>query len=280
MKRNRKNIVVNILIIVVMLVTGIFAYSKTHQTIKKVAADNTSSNSAASVSAQADIATPPVEPPRLTYTGKIPILMYHYIRDYTDQGDPIGVGLSVSPAKFAAQLDYLKSKGYQTITFRDVEKNIVPAKSIILTFDDGYIDFYQNAYPELKKRQMTAVSYIVTGFNGGRYMNNSQIKEIASYGIEIGSHTISHQNLATISLAKAKNEITDSQPILENITGKPVISFCYPAGKFNDAVVALVKNSGYKYATTTKNGLADFTDPLILSRYRIGPDTNIASLIK
>lgn len=280
MKKNRRNIITVILIIAAVLVAGFFVNSKTRQITKKVSTDNTSGNPAASVGVQAATTTPPVESPKSTYTGKIPVLMYHYIRDYADSSDPIGIGLSVSPAKFAAQLDYLKSNGYQTITFHDVEKNSVPTKSIILTFDDGYVDFYQNAFPELKKRGMTAVSYIVTNFNGGRYMDNNQIEEIASYGIEIGSHTISHLDLATISISKAKNEIADSKPILEKIIGQPIISFCYPAGKFNDAVVALVKSSGYKYATTTKGGLADFTDPLILSRYRINPDTNIASLIK
>jgi len=279
-KKNRKTVITIILIIVTVLAIGFFAYSKTHQSSIKVAADNTSDNSTVSVSAQAAVATPPIEPPKTTYSGKIPILMYHYIRDYADQSDPIGVGLSVSPAKFAAQLDYLQLNDYKTITFLDVEKNNVPPKAIILTFDDGYIDFYQNAYPELKRRGMTAVSYIVTSFNGGRYLDDSQIKEIADYGIEIGSHTISHLNLAMTSSVRAQKEINDSRPILERVIGKPIISFCYPTGKYSDSVVSTVKNAGYKYAATTKGGLADFTDPFRLYRYRMNSETNIASAIK
>ncbi len=260
-----------IFVLLLAIAGGLFYHFRHNQTAKTASASSTANNTTATIHNTT---------PTSSFTGKIPILMYHYIRDYNDPTDKIGVNLSVSPVKFAAQLDYLKSKGYKTITFQDVENNNIPARPVILTFDDGYIDFYQNAYPVLKSRQMVAVSYIITSFNGGRYMDNNQIKEIASYGIEIGSHTISHPDLTTISPAKAQSEIANSKSILENIIGKPVISFCHPSGKYNDAVIKLVQDAGYKYATTTNPGMANFNVPLTLSRYRINPDTNVASILK
>ena len=212
---------------------------------------------------------------------KIPILMYHYIRDYTDPNDPGGISLSVSTEKFASQLNYLKSRGYHTITFTDVKKNQIPSKPIILTFDDGYVDFYQNAFPELKSHNMVAVTFIITDFNGGdKYMNDTELREIDKYGIEIGSHTVSHPNLTTASPFHATRQIVDSKLVLENKIGHPIISFCYPSGKYNPAIVQIVEGAGYEYATTTNEGLADFRSHFTLSRLRMKPSLEISSILR
>jgi len=211
----------------------------------------------------------------------MPILMYHHIRDYIDENDKIGTNLSVSPGKFASQLDLIQSRGYTTTTFQEVARGQIPAKPIILTFDDGYLNFYQNAFPELRKRDMSAVSYVISGFNGEDYMGESEIKEIDGAGFEIGSHSISHPDLTMITQEKARREILESKSNLENLIGHKVISFCYPAGKENTEVVSLVKEAGYSYATTTKSGMANTQDgPLLLKRYRVNSDTNISSYLK
>lgn len=211
----------------------------------------------------------------------IPILMYHYVRDYTDSSDPIGVNLSVSPQKFAKQLDLLKADGYTTITFKDLLSNNLPVKPIILSFDDGYKDFYQNAFPLFKERQMKAVSFVIADFVGrDQYMNNSEIKVLDEYGIEIGSHTLSHPDLTKISSDKANEEIVKSKAVLEQIIGKSIVSFCYPSGKFNDATEADVEKAGYSYAVTTQSGLAKLASPFALTRYRMNADTNISNFIK
>lgn len=213
-------------------------------------------------------------------TLKMPVLMYHYIRTVADQNDKLGIGLSVVPSKFASQLDKIQKDGYQTINFYDLEQNKIPSKPIILTFDDGYEDFYTTAYPELKKRNMTAVIYIIANNDGGAYMTASQIKELSDNGIEVGSHTLSHLDLSTANETKASNEISQSKTKLENIIGKTIISFCYPAGKYTEKTIEIVKNAGYKYATTTKPGLSVFSSPLELTRDRMNGDTNIESYIK
>jgi len=211
----------------------------------------------------------------------IPILMYHHIRDFNDPTDTIGTNLSVDPVAFAAQLDYIRELGYSTITFAELESGNLPDKPVILSFDDGYENFYQNAYPALKSRGMKSVNFIITGSLAGDYMTEAQIKELSDNGFEIGAHTVSHPDLSTATTARAIKEITASKSALETIIGKKVISFCYPSGKYNPEVEKEVKDAGYLYATTTKGGLADITaNSLELSRYRVNHDTNIKGFFK
>jgi peptidoglycan/xylan/chitin deacetylase (PgdA/CDA1 family) len=217
--------------------------------------------------------------PQKTYL-TLPITIYHYIRDYSDPTDQLGINLSVAPETFALQLDQIKKLGYTTITFEDIAKNQLPKKPIMLTFDDGYLDFYTSAFPELKKRNMKAVAYIITSPPSyGEYMTAEQIKEVASYGIEIGSHTISHPNLAAISAIKATEELTISKKSLENIIQKPVISLCYPSGKYDANTIELAKTAGYKYAVTTVKGLGNLENPYEISRYKIGNSPNIFNYV-
>ena len=210
----------------------------------------------------------------------MPIFMYHYIRDYTDQSDPTGVNLSVSPQTFENQLNLIKEKGYNPTTFLDIENKKYPDNPVILSFDDGYEDFYQSAYPILKKYNYKAVLYDIVNFNNENYVNEAQLKEMSNYGIEIGSHTLSHKDLTKITPDKAKQEIEESKKLLEAKLGKEVISFCYPSGKYNDETVNLVKNAGYKYATTTKPGIGNMNNQFELSRYRIQNITDIGKLLK
>lgn len=211
----------------------------------------------------------------------IPIFMYHYIRDLNDPNDKIGTNLSVSPEKFASQLDLIKSKGYTTITFKDIMDGNIPDKPVILTFDDGYKDFYTNAYPELKKRDMKAVSYIITGnIKKDGYMSAEEINKISNDNIEIGSHTVSHPDMSKATTARAEMEARESKRILGEITEKPIISICYPSGKYNSETEKIVKDYGYSYAVTTNIGITSFADPFALNRYRLNHDTNISSYIK
>lgn len=229
----------------------------------------------------AGTSTDPTRENTINNETSIPIFMYHYIRVLNDPNDKIGTNLSVSPEKFSSELDLIKSKGYEAITFEDINNGNIPNKPIILTFDDGYKDFYQNAYSELKKRNMKAVSFIITNDIGqNEYMNNNEIKEISNYGIEIGSHTLSHPDLSKLSSAKAEIEIAQSKKNLEELISKNIISFCYPSGKYTPETENIVKTAGYKFATTTNSGITTFDNFFALNRYRINPDTNISSYLK
>ncbi|MFA7253463.1 MAG: polysaccharide deacetylase family protein [Patescibacteria group bacterium] len=227
------------------------------------------------------IATPNLDIVELTQQtdALMPILMYHHIRNYEDTSDKLGINLSVSPQKFIDQLEYIQSKGYTTTNFLELSRGNIPEKPIILTFDDGYHNFFDSAYPEIKKRNMTAVVFIITGKIGkDLYLDSAKITEMSDNGIEIGSHTISHPDLT-----KSKNailELNESKFTLENLTKNQVVSFCYPSGKFLEETKLLAMKAGYLYATTTKIDIANFSDPYVLSRYRMNNDTNIKIYIK
>jgi peptidoglycan/xylan/chitin deacetylase (PgdA/CDA1 family) len=190
----------------------------------------------------------------------VPILTYHYIRVNPDRYDGMGFALSVTPSDFAAQMDWLAQNGYHTITTEDLFTYLnlyggLPSKPVILTFDDGYADFYTTALPILRSHNFVAVSYVVTGFVGWPgYMTTAQIVEADRSGMEIGSHTINHPNLASMSAAAVWPQLTQSKLFLEQVLGHPVLSFCYPSGKYTSAVASAVSAAGFHDATTTRFG--------------------------
>ncbi len=194
---------------------------------------------------------------------RVPILMYHYIRNNPDPRDILGFNLSVTPADFAAQMNWLASHRYHTITLDDLAAYMagrrgLPSKPIVLSFDDGYADFYTAALPVLLAHDFTAVAYIVPGFWGdaSRYMTPAQVLAINQQGIQVGSHTVNHVNLTTQSNSGLSYQLTSSKASLESLLRHPVLSFCYPSGDFNSRVVAAVENAGYRDATTTQYGAA------------------------
>ena len=237
----------------------------------------------------------------------IPIFMYHHVRDIDDPNDKTANYLAVTTEKFKNELDLLEKLGYTPVNFKEIEEGILTGqtltnesivngsiakkapmnnktpikKPIILTFDDGYVDFYTNAFPELKKRNLSAVIYLITDkLNTDGYMTTDQIKEMQNFNIEIGSHTLTHANLQELSDEELKKEISDSKTFLENLTRESVLSFCYQYGKYNSRSKKIVKEAGYKYAVTTITGDAKFNNLLDLARRKVYSDTNINWYVK
>ena len=207
---------------------------------------------------------------------RVPILMYHYIRFNPDPRDRLGFGLSVTPPDFVAQMDWLAANGYHPITFRDLHgyltgKTGLPSRPVILTFDDGYEDFFTTALPVLISHDFKAVAYVVSGFIGqSGYMNAAQIREADRADIEIGSHTVDHADLTRQSLDGLRYQIISSKRSLEQLLGHEVLSFCYPSGKFSPYVVSVVQEAGYWNATTTRYGFVSTMDGRFLwGRVRI-----------
>ena len=202
---------------------------------------------------------------------KVPILMYHYIRDASGETE-MGKKLSVSPENFRAQLQWLKGNNYQPIIVSDladpqkatISKVYFDKKSpIVFTFDDGYKDAYTQAFPLLKEYGFIGTFYIIKDYIGkGNYMSQSEIDELQKAGNEIGSHTLTHPDLTNISLEEARKQIFDSKG--------SATAFCYPSGKYNDAIIALVKEASYLTAVTTHSGIANQNSDLFhLPRVRV-----------
>jgi peptidoglycan/xylan/chitin deacetylase (PgdA/CDA1 family) len=191
---------------------------------------------------------------------RVPVLMYHYIRVNPNPYDRLGYNLSVTPADFATQMDWLARNGYHPITFAELHGYLngqkgLPSRPVILTFDDGYADFYTTALPVLRAHDFNAVAYVVSGFVGRPgYMTAAQVVEADRSGIEIGAHTVDHADLAKQSPDGLRYQLTVSKNSLEQLLGHPVLSLCYPSGKFNSTVAAAAENAGYRDATTTRWG--------------------------
>ncbi len=195
-------------------------------------------------------------------TLRVPILMYHYVEYVTDERDTIRKSLALTPHVFEKQLQTLVNDGYTFITTKDLadvldEKAKLPAKPIILTFDDGYGDFYTDVFPLLKKHNVKAVTYIVPGvLDKLNYMTSSQAAEVAKSDlVEIGAHTVHHAWLKGMGKEQATYEIGESKKMLEANYGKPVVSFAYPYGAFDSQAADIAKQVGFRTAVSTVPGI-------------------------
>ncbi|MHB1133324.1 MAG: polysaccharide deacetylase family protein [Chloroflexota bacterium] len=228
------------------------------------------------VMSETSVPTPtPVPLPRaqLVAPGTVPLLMYHYIRVNPDPADRIGAGLSVSPTDFEAQMAFLAGRGYQSILLRDLDGPAAKRgeRVVAITFDDGYADAYDAALPVLAKYGFKATFYIITELVGRpRYLTWEQISALAAAGHGIGSHTLSHPDLRQLGAKELRRQLAGSKAELERRLGQPVFDFCYPAGFYNAAALAAVREAGYDTAVTTRHAWhAPEESRLELSRLRI-----------
>jgi peptidoglycan/xylan/chitin deacetylase (PgdA/CDA1 family) len=218
----------------------------------------------------------------------VPILMYHYIRYYGGD-DPVLTDLSVTPEELRQQMDWLAANSYHPVDFRDLRaylagQRALPSRPVVLTFDDGYADFYTTAYPILAEHGFRAVSYVVSGFVGNPgYMSATQIVSLDREGVEIASHTMSHVDLTRSSPDELVQQLQQPKAYLQSLLGHPVVDFCYPSGRFNAEVVQAVAAAGYQTATTTQPGNDhSLSNALLWGRVRVRShepmDTYISNL--
>jgi peptidoglycan/xylan/chitin deacetylase (PgdA/CDA1 family) len=176
----------------------------------------------------------------------VPILMYHHIGI-----SPVQSKYYVTPDKFAAQMWLLHVWDYTTITTTMLAEAIregaeLPPRPIVITFDDGNLDNYINAFPLMEEYGFTGVLYIVGNYIGvDNYLNADQIKEMADAGWEIGSHTMNHHDLTKLSDLQKQYEITDSREFLEEELGVPILTFAYPFGLNDCGIMNSVYSAGY-----------------------------------
>jgi peptidoglycan/xylan/chitin deacetylase (PgdA/CDA1 family) len=207
----------------------------------------------------------------------VPILYYHYIRTNPNPRDRVGFGLSTPPAAFAAQMQYLANHGFHVVSLHQAvlavkNHTALPARPVVLTFDDGYADFFTNAVPILQHHGFTATSFVVSGRMGwGGYMSPSQIVAADGMGFTIGAHTVDHVALAAQAPSRASWQIRQSKLTLEGLLGHPVLDFAYPYGSFNAYDKAQSKSLGFETAVSTLSGAWHSAGQLFeLSRVRIG----------
>lgn len=212
----------------------------------------------------------------------IPILMYHYVGNNPNPADRQRDILSITPDKFDAQLAFLAQNGFSPITLDTLYgifsgKTPRPKKPIILTFDDGYIDFYTTAAPMLRKYSFPAVAFIPTGLvGGGYYMNWGQIKELQASGlVSFQAHTIHHYNLPSLSYSQQLAELSDSKKTLEAQTGTVVNFVAYPYGASDNNTWRAALEAGFVGGTGTWYGRAA-SPGINMPRIRISGNINLS----
>lgn len=186
----------------------------------------------------------------------VPVLMYHAI-DHNDKETK----LSVSPDSFEKQMKFLHEHRYNVMKLDDLallikEKKNIPPKTIAVTFDDGFYNNYQYAYPALKKYNIPATVFVIVEKIGQQgYLGWKEIKEMSDSGIvTIGSHALSHKWLPDMGTKQLKSELSLSKAMLEEKTGRPVNALCYPIGAHNERVKREASLAGYAYAVGTNPG--------------------------
>lgn len=208
------------------------------------------------------------------YTLRVPILMYHHIGSTEDNKKKLYVDVKL----FEKEMRYLSDNGYTTITLDDltnalISRKILPSRSIILTFDDGYLDFYTKAFPVLKKYKLKATVFVITScIDKPGYLSTPMIKELLDSSlITVGSHTVSHPNLKNLPLTQVEYELRESKAFLEKQFGIKVTSFAFPFGSYNNTVTSVVQKAGYRNAVSVKYGWLHFENNVYeLKRIRIG----------
>lgn len=224
---------------------------------------------------------------------RFPVLMYHYV------GPPItglDSSLQVSADDFHAQMEWLEHHNYQPIRVEDWLKwhhgeSKLPAKPVLITFDDAYSSLCDHALTELQKRNWPATIFVATAHVGGKntwdaqpgitplqLMSRKQIADWSTHNIDFGGHSRTHTDLTQLSSSQIEEEVGKCSQDLTNITGKPPVSFAYPYGMVNATVVHVVQKH-FDIAFLASGGVNDLSSDLYcLRRAMVHPSDNAKAM--
>lgn len=211
----------------------------------------------------------------------VPILMYHSISHPSEKQRHPYFETATSPTVFAEHIKFLKESGYRTITLAEAIQYIESGTpdsvaKVVITCDDGFKDFYTEAFPVLDRHQATATVFLPTSyiaeerrqFKSWECMRWSEVRELRKAGIDFGSHTLTHQHLKCLKRSEIDTELRCSKERIENELGCSVESFSYPFAfpetdsAFKVMLKDLLKTLGYKNGVTTVVGTLGVGDDL------------------
>jgi peptidoglycan/xylan/chitin deacetylase (PgdA/CDA1 family) len=212
------------------------------------------------------------------HTGPVPILEYHVLGPAPP--DAPYPELYVTRPDFHRQMNWLGEHGYQAVTLEQVEDawyhgGTLPAKPVVLSFDDGYRPQFTYALPELRRHGWAGVLNLKAE---GSDLYGSNVRAMIDAGWELAAHTIHHLDLTTLGAAQLKEETAGAREMLRREYGVPARDFCYPAGRFDPTVIAAVRAAGYVTATTEIPGYASRKAPYELARFEILGSTGVTDM--
>lgn len=212
--------------------------------------------------------------------GGIPILMYHGFAEPGGSASRFVVAID----RFAQQMAWLKRHNYNVLTLEEYVQyrrhhSLPPARSVVVTIDDGYAEIRSLAYPVLRRNDLPATVFLVSERIGGvndwtdqdelkerRILAWDEIEEMAGKGIQFGAHTRTHAVLTQVSSEEAKEEIAGSKADLESRLQSPVTTFAYPHGEYDTSVQHLVEQANFQGACGIEAGLNTSSTPLTALR--------------
>jgi len=214
--------------------------------------------------------------PSYVRANRLRILMYHRI------SESAGDRLAVTPERFVAQMDFLAGHNFEVLSLQEAQRRLSArdelARTVVLTFDDGYRDFLTTAAPILKQHRFPATLFVVTGRLGdkaqwrsegqaGRLLTRDELEELRAQGFSLGSHTVTHADLRKLDDAALEQELVESRAAIAEL-GETFIPFAYPGGTFSRRERDAVAGAGYDCAVIVGGrwGNGPETDPFLLKR--------------
>jgi peptidoglycan/xylan/chitin deacetylase (PgdA/CDA1 family) len=229
------------------------------------------------------LSTPVPPPAEVPQSARVPILMYHYVSELPADADHYRRDLTVTPERFEAHLRYLSEAGFHPITLTDLYLHLtegypLPEKPVVLTFDDGYVDAYEVAFPLLLEYGFPGTFFVLSTpahFEAPGYLTWNQMREMSEAGMDIQSHGRDHVDLRNRSYDYLVYQTLGIQEAVRHHTGQIPRFFCYPSGRYDAGVIQALKDVGYWGAVTTEWGQTHTPEGLFLMpRLRVrGADT-------
>ncbi len=220
-------------------------------------------------------------------TLRIPILVYHHIRD-TSPWHPSTWSwkMSVSPDVFREQMEWLTQRGYETVSLDELTAIFAgerhgPGKPVVITFDDNQMSAYDVAVPILAERGLSATFYLIASrLDDPAFIGRAQIPDLLQKGMRVESHTLSHPMLTNLGRERLDHELAESRRILEEATGMPVTHVAYPLTAHNAFVRERTGAAGYVTGTIMDPRPAtSASDPLKLPRIMMTDETDLERVL-
>jgi peptidoglycan/xylan/chitin deacetylase (PgdA/CDA1 family) len=222
----------------------------------------------------------------------ISVLMYHQVGEFARPAAHRALFCHVK--RFRAQMAYLKWMNIPVLSLEQAHRVLFEGQTlsrpaVVLTFDDGYENFREHAWPVLQEHGFPVTAFLVSDLMGKSsewlgsefaerppLMDGPTVRRLADEGVSFGSHACSHPRLSRLSPEQMRREIFDSKAALEDTLGRPVPDFCYPYGDYNTQARDMVAEAGYRSGLTCIKGPANTAhNPFEIPRKAISYGDNL-----
>jgi peptidoglycan/xylan/chitin deacetylase (PgdA/CDA1 family) len=227
----------------------------------------------------------PASPRLIAARAHIPVLTYHQIRNWQPTDSPTARQLITPPEVFAAQMDALDQAGYATISGTQLVDHLLsglplPAKPLLVTFDDASQGQYTNALPILRRHRFVATFFVMTVvLDKPRWLSRAQVRRLDGLGMTIGAHSWDHQPVPTYGGADWRVQLGTPARELGRLVGHRVRLFAYPYGRWTRAAFPKLRRAGYMAAFQLA-GPMDRTGPQwTIRRIMVAPTWSGATLL-